>query len=358
MSVFSVGNIEFADRLSFNQYLTESYSVSDDGDLYIIAGLTDYSWPEFRELLENSGYEILEEYGEIVKMACEYGANGRIEFYLSFNRETQVILFYTNMRKSEEIENTIEVFLKETPRVHYLYISPRVMQEIRETIATDDPAARVTLFSAHRVERSEIEARIRPGFSRTIQYFGDDGLETMREMEENYGVVPRLMEFKIPNTSKFKINREGVFNLQSGDLGYLFEHVETCIEKALRVRQAYENANFEMVRTSEQLEVPTAEPASISLQNRLKYHEVEDFKASLEENDYVLLDTFAEEGSLFFSSKIIDQAKKNAFRIKANEDEIRVFPQEEKDLGSFFRFYEFIQNSIDEDASLNLEAQA
>ncbi len=356
MSVFSVREMEFPDRVSFNQYLTESYSVDEDGDLYIIAGLTDYSWPEFRELLESKGYEILEEYGEIVKMACEYGSDGRIEFYLSFDRETQIVLFYTNMRKSEEIENTIEVFLKETPRVHYLYIAPRVMQEIRETVAADDPNARVTQFSSHRVERSDIEARIRPEFSRTIQYFGDDGLETMREMEENYGVVPRLMEFRIPNTSKFKINREGVFNLQSGNLSYLFEHVETCIEKALRVRRAYENANFEMVRTSDQLEVPTAEPASISLQNRLKYHEVEDFKASMEENDYVLLDTFAEEGSLFFSSKVIDKEKKASFRIKANEDEIRVLPQKQKDLGSFFRFYEFIQNSIDEGASLEVEA--
>ncbi|WP_132060297.1 hypothetical protein [Halorussus amylolyticus] len=358
MSLFSVGDVEFASRVSFNQYLTESYSVADDGDLYVIAGLTDYSWPEFRTLLENRGYEILEEYGEIVKMACDYGTDGRIEFYLSFDRDTQIILFYTNMRKSEEIENTIEILLRETPRVHYLYIAPRVMQDIRETIAADDPNARVTQFSSHRVERSDIEARIRPDFSRTIQYFGDDGLQTMREMEENYGVVPRLMEFRIPDTSNFKINREGVFNLQGGDLGYLFEHVETCIENALRVRRAYENASFEMVRTTGQLEVPTAEPASISLQNRLQYHEVEDFKASMKENDYVLLDTFAEEGSLFFSSKVIDQEKKNSFRIKANEDEIRVFPQENKDLGSFFRFYEFIQNSIDEDASLNLEAQA
>jgi hypothetical protein len=111
-----------------------------------------------------------------------------------------------------------------------------------------------------------------------------------------------------------------------------------------------------MVRTSGQLEVPTAKPASISLQNRLKYHEVEDFKASMEENDYVLLDTFAEEGSLFFSSKVIDKEKKASFRIKANEDEIRVLPQKQKDLGSFFRFYEFIQNSIDEGAALEVEA--
>lgn len=356
MSLFSVRDTEFADRVSFNQYLTESYSVSDYGNLHVIAGLTSHSWPEFRELLENGGYEVLEEYGEIVKMACEYGADGRIEFYLSFDRDKQVVLFYTNMRKTEEIENTIEVFLNETPNVHYLYITPRVMQDLREEIADEEPTTQVTHFSARRVERSEIPARIRPGYSRTITYFGDDGLEAMREMEENYGVVPRLMEFKIPDLLKFKINREGIFTLQYGDLGYLFERVEKCIQEALAIKREYRGANFKMVRTSGQLEVPTAEPASISLQNRLKYHEVEDFKANMRENEYVLLDTFAEEGSLYFSSKVIDQEKKSTFRIKANEDEIRVFPEEEKDLGSFFRFYEFIQNSIDEDASLGAQA--
>lgn len=358
MSVFSVGDVEFPDRVSFNQYLTENYSVADDGDLYIIAGLTDYSWPQFREILENSGYEILDEYGEILKMRCDYGADGRIEFYLSFDDDEGVVLFYTNMRKTEEIENTIEEFLNNTPRVHYLYISPRVMQDIRERIATEEERTRVTQFVARRVERSEIPSRIRPGYSRTISYYGDDGLEAMREMEENYGVVPRLMEFNIPEVSKFKINREGVFNLQKGDLEYVFEQVQTCIREALRVKRAYSGANFEMVQTSNQLEVATAEPASISLRNRLQYHEIEGFKANMRDNDYVLLDTFAEEGSLYFSSKVLDQEKKNTFRIKANEDEIRVFPQENKDLGSFFRFYEFIQDSIDEDASLNLEAQA
>lgn len=356
MSVFEVEARDFEDRVEFNHYLTENYSVGADGDLYIIAGMTEYPWPKFRELLSNAGYEILDTYGSIHKMAREYGSDGRIEFYLSFDEEEKIALFYTNMRKTEEIENTIEIFLNNTPRVHYLYISPRVMQNIREKIADEEPSTQVVNFVASRTTRSEIPARIRPRFSRTITYFGADGLEAMREMEENYGVVPRMMEFKIPNISRFKISREGVFNLQNGDLRILFEHIQTCIERALELKRAYGEAKFEMVTASDNLSVPTSQPASISLRNNLEYHEIDDFKENMAENNYVLIDTFAEEGSLFFSSKVIDQQKKNSFRVKANQDEIRVYPQEDRDIGSFLRFYEFIQDTIDEDASLEVPA--
>ncbi|WP_255193009.1 hypothetical protein [Natronobeatus ordinarius] len=356
MNVFSVGDREFADRVSFNRYLTENYSVSHNSNLHIIAGITEHPWSKLIDILENSGYEVIEEHGEILKMRRDYGLNGRIEFYLSFDEELQVILFYTNMRKTEEIENTIEVFLNDTPGVHYLYISPRVMQSIREDIAEEEPATQITHFSAKRVSHSGVSARIRPDHSRTIEYHGNDGLETMREMEENYGVLPRLMEFRVPDLSKFKINKEGIFTFQSGDLDYLLEQIETCIKQVLKIKRAYNDADFKMVRTSDQLEVPTAEPASITLKNHLQYHEVDNFKSNMKDNGYVLLDTFAEEGSLYLSSKVIDQEKKNTFRIKANEDEIRVFPQGEKDIGSFFRFYEFVQDTLDEDASLEVHA--
>lgn len=352
MSLFSVEDREFAGRVSFNRYLTENYSIAHNGNLHIIAGITEHPWSEFIRVLTNSGYEIIEEHGKILKMGQDYGINGRIEFYLAFDEDLQVVLFYTNMRKTEEIEKTIEVFLNDTPGVHYLYISPRVMQSVREEIAEEEPATKITHFSAKRVARSDVSARIRPNYSRTIEYHGADGLEAMREMEENYGVLPRLMEFTVPEVSKFKINKEGVFTFQSGDLGYLLKQTQKCIKEVLRIKRAYNDADFKMVRTSDQLEVPTAEPASITLQNHLQYHEVDRFKSSMKDNEYVLLDTFAEEGSLYFSSKVIDQEKKSTFRIKANEDEIRIFPQGQKDIGSFFRFYEFVQDTLDEDASL------
>lgn len=356
MGVFNIEPQQFADRVSFNHYLAENYETLVDGDMYVVSGLTEHPYEDFMDLLEADHYRVLEDYGAIKKMERSYGTGKSVEFYLSYDRDTNVVLFYTDMRKTEEIENTIEVFLRNTPGVHYLYISPRLLQEIREEIVADEETAQVVEFVAKRTERTETNAVFRPESARTINYYGEDGLESLREMEENYGVLPRIMEFKIPGGLRFRVNREGIFKLKYGDLNQLFEYIQLCIEESLKVKEAYEEADFQMVRASEKLAVPTSEPASITLRNTLEYHEIGTLKASMEDQDYVVLDSYAEEGSLYFSSKVIDELNNNVFRVKANEHEIRVFPQDGRDLGSFFRFYEFVQDSVDEYAELSAPA--
>lgn len=354
MEVFAVDSQEFADRLSFNQYLADNYESLTDRDLYILTGLAEQSRSAFLEVLRDDGYRVSEEFGAVTKIEKRYDEGSkRGQFYMTFDDETGIVLFYTDMRKTEEIESTLEKFLRGTQGVHYLFVSPQILQTIREQIVEGEPSAQITEFVAKRTERTETEATYRPEFARTINYYGDDGLESLREMERNYGVLPRIMEFDIPGGLNFRVNREGIFKLVDGDLTELFEYIRLCIEKALEVKAAYEDARFEMVPVSDRLSIATSEPVAIGLKNPLQYHEVGAFKSSLQNNDYVVLDSYAEEGSLYFSSKIIDETKNSVFRIKANENEIRVFPQEEKDLGSFYRFYEFIQDSIDERAQLN-----
>ncbi|ELZ88490.1 hypothetical protein C453_01460 [Haloferax elongans ATCC BAA-1513] len=352
MGVFDVEPREFPDRVSFNHYLAENYDTLVDGDLYVIAGLTQYSRDEFLELLRREGYEIVEDYGGIQKISCDFGGDRPAEFYFTYDVEESVILFYTDMRKTEEIKNTVEPLLENQPGVHYLYISPGLLQEIREKIVSDDPATEITEFVAKRTERTDTSSRFRPDEWRTINYYGRDGLESLREMEESYGVLPRIMEFNVPGDLRFRINHEGVFKLKSGSLLRLFKHIEMCIEEALKVKLAYERTDFRMVRASKSLEVPTAEPATVALQNSIQYHELDALKQSLSEENYVLFNTYAEEGSLYFTTEVIDRVKNSAFRIKANENQIRIFPQDESDLGTFYRFYEFIQDSVDERAEL------
>ena len=352
MGVFEVDRREFSSRLSFNQYLADNYSSLSSSDLYIVTGLTEYTQQEFLTLMQEDGYEVIEDYGAIQKVECEYDTNQAIEFYFHFSHEEGVVLFYTDMRKTEEIDSTIEPFLRRTKGVHYLFVSPRLLQDIREQIVENEPAVQISEFIAKRTERTEADATLRPEFARTINYYGDDGLETLREMERNYGVLPRIMEFNVPGGLQFRVSREGIFTLQKGALTDLFEYLQMCIEEALEVKRHYQDANFDMVPVSDQLSVAASEPAAISLRNTLEYHEIGKFKASLRDNNYVLLDSYAEEGSLFFSSKVIDEVKNSSFRVKANEDEIRVFPQDEKDLGAFYRYFEFIQDNIDERAEL------
>lgn len=354
MSLFDIEPNYFADRSRFNRYLAENYDSLSNDNLYIVVGLTEYDEETIYELLERNGYQITEEFGAIDRISCEYGADRPAEFYFSFDDDHEVLLFYTDMRKTEEIENTVEKFLERTSGIHYLYIGPQLLQEIREDIVQRSPAAEITEFVAKRTERTDTPATTRPEYARTINYYGRDGLETLRELEATYGVLPRIMEFDVPGGLRFRVNREGVFKRIEGSLLQLFEHIQQCIQDSIEVKEEYENSNFEMLRTSSNLEIPISEPALIDLENSLEYREIPKIKDNFEDHDYVTVGPFADEGSLYFSAKIVDQVKNTAFRVKANESQIKVFPIKEEDFGAFYRFYEFVQDSLDENATLSV----
>ncbi|WP_439028088.1 hypothetical protein [Haloarchaeobius sp. DT45] len=378
MGVFEVGHSSFDDLSSFNHHLANGGRENITSDLYIVVGLSQFSQQKFFEILTQRGYSI-EDFGAVQKISREYTTNGDIpddtiveedeeveeeddeseriaEFYLYYDEETGVTLFYTDQRKTKEIKYTVAKLLDGEPGLHYLYIGPSLFRDIRREIIRNEEIAEITKFVADRLEDSDYPCRIRPDVERTIQYYGDDGIEALEEMEENYGVRPRNITFNVPNNAKFRITRKGVFSLGRGDLTTLFEYVELCIEKALEIKEAYGESEFQMLATTDSLSVPTSEPASIELSGHLEYSEVEKVKSRMNEEGYLLVDSFQQEGSLYFSSKVMDTKKKNRFRIKASENEIRVFPQEtEENLGSFLRFHEFVQSNIDPDASVVVE---
>lgn len=380
MGVFEVGQNSFNDLSSFNHHLANEGLENINNDLYIVAGLSQYSRQRFFEILTQRGYSI-ERFGAIQKISRQYTTNGdpadgtRVEeeeeenareeseddekiaeFYLYYDEDTGITLFYTDQRKTKEIKYTVAKLLDENPGIHYLYIGPGLFRDIRREIIRNENIAEINKFVADRLEDSDYPCRIRPEVERTIQYYGDDGIETLEEMEENYGVRPRNITFNIPNKAKFRITRKGVFSLRRGDLTVLFEYIELCIEKALEIKEAYGESEFQMLATTESLSVPTSEPAAIDLSGTLEYSEVDKIKSRMNEEGYLLVDSFEQEGSLYFSSKVMDTKKQNKFRIKASENEIRVFPEKNDDnLGSFLRFHEFVQSNIDPDASVIVE---
>lgn len=353
MAVFTVRERDFQSLPEFNVYLA-SEDVQFDGELYILAGLTQYSESEFLSVLEGDGFEIVKGFGVIRKINRHY--DGRdIQLYLHFDNETGIVLFYSDMRRGDDLKPTIENFLETRPGVHYLYVGPEMFRKIRADIIERFEVPKLTSFVADRRENSDYPCSIRPEYRRTIQYDGQDGLKALQEIEGNYGVRPKNLTFSIPNQSKFKIVRNGVFALVKGELDILFRYVEMCIDESLAVIEAHDHTSFEMMPASERISVPSSQPATVDLSGKFAYHEVDDFISLMQDEDYVVFNEFALEGSLYFSSKVIDKKKQNTFKIKASEDDIRFFPQEsETDIGSLYRFYEFIQDNVDPKADIRI----
>lgn len=356
MGVFEVGPSEFDGLESFNSSLAEVDADDLENDLYIVAGFSHLDAHEFYDLLRRRGYTFAD-LGAIKQIRREYRPSGDddpdvAEFYLYYDEESGLILLYTDMRKTEEIDNTIGELLAQNPGVHYLHVSPQIFRRLRRAVH-EETHAQITRFIADRSENSDYPARIRGDYKRTIQYHGDDGLETLAEMETNYGVKPRNITFNITNVAKFRVTREGIFALEWGDIPRFFDYIELCVSEALEVKKAFDASSFEMLSTTDKLSVPTSEPAAIHLENSLEYEEVSEITAKMEEEDYLLVDSFKQEGSVYFATKVIDTRKESTFRMRATDDVIRVFPQQEEgNVGSFLRFHEFVQDNVDADATV------
>ena len=356
MGVFEVTQSGFDDLTSFNQHLAETGADAFTNDLYVVAGFSHYQEETLRELLRERGYTF-RDYGAVQRISRTYtlpsGEDGNTaEYYLYYDEESGVLLFYTDQRKTKEIDNTIGEFLAEERGVYYLYVSPQVFRALRDRVRQEEDGA-ITRFIADRVANSDYPARIRPAYERTIQYHGDDGLDALEEMETNYGVRPRNISFKITNIAKFRVVRSGVFALEHGSVERFFEYIRLSVEEAQKVKDAFDASSFEMLSTTSELELPTSEPAVIRLSGELEFNELRPITTEMEDEGYLVVNSFQQEGSVYFTSRILDTKKENKFRLKATEDEIRVFPQEsENNVGSFLRFHEFVQNTIDPDASV------
>lgn len=350
-SIFPIDNRDFSNISEFNHYLSEEYQSICGDDLYIVSAVTEYSTHEFFEALRRHGWEIIQEYGAVTKIRNKYSERNYAECYLTYDESAQVFLFYTNQRKTEEIEDGIEPFLQQALGVHYLYISPRILRRFREDLA-EEYNPRVTEFVAKRTERTKTKAEYRPDSRRTFNYYGEDGLDTLREVERDYGVLPHIMQIEVPDKVKFRVDKNGLFNLQGGSLTFLFDRIQECIEASLKIKEAYQNTSFNVVDVSENFQLPTSKPAAITLRNHLEYNEVDEIKSNFNDDDYFLLDSYAQEGSLFLSGTIYDESNNSTFKLRANKDEIRIFPQERHDIGTFYQFVEFVQNSLDERAQI------
>ncbi|ELY39153.1 hypothetical protein [Natronorubrum tibetense] len=346
MGVFEIDSNEFEDGPEFNRYLSRNYSGLSSEDLYIISGVTELTQTEFENRLEERNWEVDEEYGVIKKIGRQYSPINRAEAYLHFDEEKDLIFFYTDQRKTEEINDAIVPLFRKISGVHYLYISPRILKKVTEQIAEQNDSAKVTEFIAKRTKGTEIPAAERPDKERTINYYGDDGLRTLREVEEQYGVLPHILEISIPDELDFRMDKEGVFKLKSGSLHLMFHYIDECINRCLDIKNAYDSTRINEIEISEGNRVSQSTPARIELD--LKYEDLEPLQASLQGSDYALIDTTAERGSVYFSSKIYDQDSNLFFNIRADENAIRVFPREKREISTFFRFFEIVQSTVDE----------
>ena len=351
MDIFEVEEERFNSSRHFHQYLSQNYDEISEDNLYICSGITEFTSKEFIEAIKQEGWEIADSYGAIELIRSEY-QSGYVEAYLSFDEDTGLLFLYTDQRKSEEIDNAILPLLQKTKGLHYLYIGPRIIRDLCEEIAEEWESSKVTTFIAKRTSGTEIGAKRRPNTRRTINYYGEDGLRALREVERDYGVLPHTVEVHIPSKLRFRVNKEGVFTLKWGELNTLFEYMNTCIRQTLAMKREYDETDFDVLEVrGGEYEIPESKPATIRLTNRLSVSDIKQIRDRIRDSDYTLLDVFIDESTPTLSAKVFDKEENLFFNIELRSDEMLIYPREKSRMGIFLRFFEFIQSEIDDRAT-------
>jgi hypothetical protein len=225
------------------------------------------------------------------------------------------------------------------------------MQELKDGLIEEYEDLLITYFSAKRAPNSEITAQFRPDVTRGIQYRGDDGKRTLEEMEFYYGVLPKILEIRLPNGVSFRIDNKGIITLFRGSFGDVFKIIESIVGKLIKIKYAIEESSYTIhkVGINKQFSHAIQTPWSIVLPSGLKIEDIPNFCRSLrdEEWDFTLLNHMLLKEESYFSARIIDNNNNSLFDIASTGKRMDVFPIEQTDISSSIRFYEFLVENVD-----------
>jgi hypothetical protein len=344
----------FRDSEEFLDFLKRYYDPAKvSHPLTVVVGLTELDRPSLLASLHRYGFETVQAFGEVVRLKANIEAGGVLECYVVLNTESGVLYFFTNFRKTEEIPKISE-FLQSEPDSYYLFFSSVLIEKAIEKVDSQFAGVSIPDFTARRSLDSKVPARYRPYVKRTVSYWAEDGKEVLSEMKYAYGVLVQRAIIEVPERCKFGIDGRGFMTFLSGSLECPLNILTEIIEQARKARSAYATSSYRTATVGSPdapLRIGVSSPATISLSEPLAYDRIGDFIERLESEGFLVVDSVAEEGSLFFSSNIMTPSG-NRSRIKSDGSRIRMFPDDERNLQSFMQFYEFVINQIDPNARL------
>lgn len=300
--------------------------------------------------------------GEISRLSASYfdrelKESNLATFYAYLNSETKLLLCFTD-EKTEAIDQTLGVIADTSAGIYYMFISPRILADIRSQITEEFPHATCYYFTAKHLPQFVRKGETRPFVERTIVYYGDDALQALDEIQQYYGASPRIMRYRIPDLGNFEVKSSGYFTLISTDdrgpaTRFLLRMVDFTSVNLLRSKQIIERSDFVLIpmRTEQKVfEIPKLTPWIVRFGKKLDLKDAQYLMESLVSNGYTIFNYVLAEGSLRLNGMVLDENKFNVFTVDVDSEKMIVAPKEKTSFDAFLRFFATIVDNFDPQA--------
>jgi hypothetical protein len=280
-------------------------------------------------------------------------------FYIHLNPETGLMLCFTD-EKTEAIDQTIGNIADSTIGIYYMFISPKILEEIRLRIMDKFPSATCFYFTAKHVPQFAKMGETRPKIERTIIYHGEDALQTLEEVQQYYGVSPRIMRYRIPDLGNFEIKSTGYFTLIKPETpvpakNFLLDLVGSTSVQVLQSRRIIERSDFILIplRTEQKIfEVPKLIPWVIKFGRQIDFSDAQSLLEGMVSNGYTIFNYIMAEGSFRLNGLVLDEKKHNIFTIDVDSEQMIVAPKEKISFDAFLRFFATVVENFDPNAAV------
>lgn len=351
LDFLDVGYETYGDFDSFIKYIKKDIDFSEiEGKMSLIGSICEFNTKkEFIETLDPI-FHIVRDLGNLMLLS----AGDNVPFYLHMNEYCPV--FFTTGTKTKDLPATVDKYLKETGSVSRLWIGKKQMDNIRRQIMAEHPDVRIPYFTAHHNPTSENvqEGITRPGFERTIQYYGEDGRRTFQEVQHKYGVFPTNVQFEKPNGFKFRITDDGVFTINRGASEPL-DLIQNSIDQLRDVKDKVKTSEFDEFENEFVAEqsLEASEPWGIKLHGGLNRRDVDNFRENIQSRDWNfelsrMSASFGETPG--FRAEIVDKERYGKASMRTKGDLIRVYPRRKTSFSQFMRIFSFVNDHIDPQA--------
>jgi len=349
--------------------------------LKIACFLTEYeTWDvgatSLTDVLERNGFKI-HNLGEIKKGIIEYFVNEDDEteseeeaeekhinsnglsrvFYFYLDNENKILYSFTDI-KIKLIKKIFGKIVNYEPNIYSLFIGASAFYHIIRNINDIDETSECVYFTAKHLPTYVTKGKNRSDKERTFVYYGSDGdgVDTLFELRDLYGVLPRIMRFRLRDIGVLEIQNIGVFtaykeyNAEISRIK-LLEIIEVLVGYILKQKQILTDSKYTLIPIKTKyrtFNVPQIKPWSIRFGSNFEDGAMDNILDILKDGDFPIYNYVSETGGSFrISGMVADGRKNSSFSVRINNKGMLVAPLENCNFDTFMRFYELVVEYLD-----------